>query len=95
MEPLKTPHGRNPSVRGRLWRAVNPERVAEVEKLGNELMHARWVVKTAKAGGSAGHWSPYARQLTTQRQGWARVARCDGPMEHQINRHLVKNMPYT
>ena len=50
--PARTPDGRYIIVRGRLWRAANPDLPeAERQRWVNALMDARRAVKAAKASG--------------------------------------------
>jgi hypothetical protein len=96
MDQLTTPDGRYIVVRGRLWRAANPN-VPEDERaaLVNKLMAARREVGIA------------TRQADTKRLAQARAAVNEskvalgerGPVwwddgAKDFNRYLVKNTPY-
>lgn len=94
--PLTTPDGRYLIVRGRLWRATNPNLSAEVrEALVHDLMVARRQVKTAKQAADA-HLLADARAAVNA----AKIALGErGPVwwndgAPDFNRHLVKNTPY-
>jgi hypothetical protein len=91
---LNTPDGRYILVRGRLWRAANPNLRESVRKaLVAELMDARRAIKTADKG------SPEMR-AARKRVDAAKVALGergapwwnDGTPD--LNRRLVKNTPY-
>ncbi len=96
VQPLTTPDGRYVIVRGRLWRAANPNLSDESRAAFiSQLMEARREVKTAR------------RELNAERLAKARSAVnaakialgergpiwwTDGAKD--FNRHLVQNTPY-
>jgi len=96
MEQLKTPDGRYIVVRGRLWRAANPNlTMTALESLVSSLMSARREVRDA------------AKSHETVRLAVARAAVHEaktalgerGPVwwddgAKDLNRHLVKNTAY-
>lgn len=96
MSQLFTPDGRYLIVRGRLWRASNPELSAERrELLVSQLMDARRQVKTALAAKdsvalAAARGAVHSAKVALGERGpvwWA-----DGTRD--FNRHFVKNSPY-
>ena len=95
MAPVHTPDGRYLVVRGRLWRASNPNLPQEVRaRLVRELMHARREVKDALK-------SADSRRLATARASVnaAKLALGErGPVwwddGAEFDRHLVMNTPY-
>jgi hypothetical protein len=96
LKPLTTPDGRYLVVRGRLWRAANPNlSLEENTRLVGELMDARRLVKTAGRARDP-------EQLATARNAVnaAKVALGErGPVwwtdgTKDFNRHLAKNTPY-
>lgn len=96
MDPPQTPDGRYIVVRGRLWRAANPNLpVGERERFVQSLMAARREVKAAKAMNEAGRLAA-ARRLVNE----AKVALGErGPVwwtdgAKDFNRYLVRNTPY-
>ncbi len=96
VEPLQTPDGRYIIVRGRLWRAANPNLpVEEREALVRTLMAARRAVRAAQVDGDAAGLS--ADRATVDAAKIALGER--GPVWWQdgaedLNRHLVRNTPY-
>ncbi len=96
MDPLTTPDGRYFIVRGRLWRATNPNLGEQVrQRLVNDLMDARRAVKTAKASGDADALATARRAVDSAKRGLGErgpVWWSDG--ERDWNRCLVKNSPY-
>lgn len=96
MHPLLTPDGRYLVVRGRLWRASNPQLApAEREAWVQRLMAARRAVRKAIS-------SDDAEELARARGAIdeAKVALGErGPVwwsdgAPDLNRHLVTNSPY-
>lgn len=96
MKPVTTPDGRYIIVRGRLWRAANPDLAPELRaKLVGDLMDARRAVK------AAGRMKDMER-MTVARSAVdaAKVALGErGPVwwtdgARDFNRHMVKNTPY-
>jgi hypothetical protein len=96
LKPLTTPDGRYLVVRGRLWRAANPNlSLEENTRLVGELMDARRLVKTAGRVRDP-------EQMATARNAVnaAKVALGErGPVwwtdgTKDFNRHLAKNTPY-
>ena len=94
MKPLTTPDGRYLVVRGRLWRAANPNLSPEEHtRLVGELMDARRQVKVVRRA---------AEQLAAARNAVnaAKVALGErGPVwwtdgTKDFNRYLAKNTPY-
>ncbi|ANY18559.1 hypothetical protein A6F68_00023 [Tsuneonella dongtanensis] len=81
-------------MRGRLWRASNPElEPGERERLVHELMDARRAVRAARA-------DPDALRLARSRVHAAKAALGErGPVwwsdgAPDFNRHLARNTPY-
>jgi hypothetical protein len=96
MEQLLTPDGRYIVVRGRLWRATNPNLPADVrDALVHDLMNARREVRAASRSGQADRLKKARAAVQT-----AKVALGErGPVwwpdgAEDFNRHLVKNTPY-
>ncbi len=96
MPPLLTPDGRYLIVRGRLWRATNPNlHPATRQQLVGELMSAR----RAKAAAIRAH-DPSASEQARQAVDRAKHALGErGPVwwtddAPDLNRHLVRNTPY-
>ena len=95
MKQVQTPDGRYFVVRGRLWRAANPNLPEEVRtRLVRELMRARREVKESKR-------SKDAQGLAAARASVdaAKIALGErGPVwwddNTDFNRHLVTNTPY-
>ncbi len=96
MNPLVTPDGRYIIVRGRLWRAANPNLPLEVHAgLVSALMDARRRVKSATRQQdadllAAARAAVDAAKVSLGERGpvwWT-----DGSRD--FNRHLVKNTPY-
>lgn len=92
--PLFTPDGRYLIVRGRLWRAANPElSKADHAQFVSELMSARRAVKAAGD-------DPARLAFARQRVNAAKVALGErGPVWWRDNapdyhRHRVENSPY-
>ena len=81
-------------VRGRLWRATNPNLADdERQRLVDELMHARRAVRDAKGDNealAAARTRVHAAKVALGERGpvwWE-----DGAPDY--NRHLAKNTPY-
>jgi hypothetical protein len=96
MTPLTTPDGRYIVVRGRLWRATNPNLSAEVRAaLVHDLMVARREVKTALRSGQVDRLATARAAVQS-----AKVALGErGPVwwtdgAQDFNRCLVENTPY-
>lgn len=94
--PLKTPDGRYIVVRGRLWRASNPNLQGEErERLIKALMDARRAVKTAKSAKDEA-----AENRAHAAVDDAKVALGErGPVWWQdgapdLNRHMAGTSPY-
>ncbi|RJY09284.1 hypothetical protein [Aurantiacibacter aquimixticola] len=94
--PERTPDGRYIIVRGRLWRASNPDLSEEKRQaLVNDLMNARRAVRDAlqaedKAAEKAARAKVRAAKIALGERGpvwWD-----DGAPDY--NRKLVKNTPY-
>lgn len=90
---MLTPDGRYIIVRGRLWRASNPQLTDDVrERLVSELMNARRAVKAAKEQAelrvARARVDAAKRALGERGEPWW----TDGAPDY--NRHLVKNTPY-
>ncbi len=94
--PLTTPDGRYVVVRGRLWRAANPNLSPEVRAaLVNDLMAARREVRAAARAADAERLADaragvHAAKVALGERGpvwWADGAR-------DFNRHLVENTSY-
>ncbi|GIL38293.1 hypothetical protein [Roseiterribacter gracilis] len=95
-DPLRTPDGRYIIIRGRLWRAANPNlSSAERERLTRELMEARRDVARAKKRSD-----PALRLEARVRVDDAKTALGErGPVwwndgTPDYNRRLVHNTPY-
>ena len=96
MNPLITPDGRYLVVRGRLWRATNPNlRAAARDALVKDLMDARREVKAAGRSGdkrrlATARAAVNAAKISLGERG--AVWWTDGAKD--FNRHLVKNTVY-
>lgn len=93
---LLTPDKRYIVVRGRLWRATNPNLTA-TERAGwvEALMEARRKVHAAMRSGEATSLSKAHRAVDAAKQGLGErgpVWWADGGKDY--NRYLVKNTPY-
>ena len=96
MKTLNTPDGRYLVVRGRLWRAANPNlSLEEHMRLVDELMDARRQVKAASRAEDPERFAVARKAVNT-----AKVALGErGPVwwtdgTRDFNRHLAKNTPY-
>lgn len=91
-----TPDNRYIVVRGRLWRAANPNLPAEVkDQLVHELMDARRAVKAAQNAQDAPALKKARHAVNTAKIALGErgeVWWTDGSPDY--NRHLVKNTPY-
>ena len=93
---LITPDGRYIVVRGRLWRAANPNLSASLRAaLVHDLMMARREVRAAMRSGQAERLAKaraavHASKVALGERG--HVWWDDGAKD--FNRHLVKNTPY-
>ena len=96
MSPPLTPDGRYLVVRGRLWRAANPDLSPALrESLVQSLMQARRDVHAAQRAGDAealrnARAAVHAAKVALGERGppwWT-----DGAKDY--NRHLAKNTPY-
>jgi hypothetical protein len=91
-QPPHTPDDRYFVVRGRLWRATNPElEEAKRERLVSELMDARRRVRTpdeAKRAAARRDVDAAKRALGERGPVWW----TDGAPDY--NRHMAKNTPY-
>lgn len=96
MPQLKTPDGRYLIVRGRLWRATNPQLPeGERERLVHLLMDARRAVKSAQTAADQNALADARRQVDAAKRALGErgpVWWTDGAKDY--NRHLVKNSPY-
>ena len=94
--PLRTPDKRYIIVRGRLWRATNPELSAEVrESLTHALMDARRAVAAAKRSGRPSDLESARKRVDAAKVGLGER----GPVwwsdaSPDYTRYLVKNTPY-
>lgn len=96
MDKLTTDDGRYIVVRGRLWRAANPDLAPEVRAaLVSDLMRARREVKAAKDANDAARLTEARKAVNA-----AKIALGErGPLWWQdgtrdFNRHRVENTPY-
>lgn len=95
MKPVHTPDGRYLVVRGRLWRAANPNLPDDVRtNLVHELMQARRAVKEAIHSND-----PQRLAAARAAVNAAKIALGErGPVwwddGTEFNRHLVTNTPY-
>ena len=95
MNPLRTPDGRYLIVRGRLWRASNPNLPEAVRtKLVRELMRARREVKESLESNDEKRLAAARASVDA-----AKVALGErGPVwwddDSRYDRHLVTNTPY-
>ena len=96
LDPVLTPDGRYLVVRGRLWRASNPNlTAARRAALVDELMAARRAVKAALHAGHAGQLALARQAVNAAKIGLGErgpVWWTDGARDY--NRHLVQNSPY-
>ena len=95
MKPVRTPDGRYLVVRGRLWRASNPDLPEETRtRLVHELMQARREVKESMRAKDETRLVAARASVDA-----AKVALGErGPVwwddDIEFDRHLVKNTPY-
>src|SRR5687768_15451199 len=92
-DPARTPDGRYLVVRGRLWRAANPN-LPEVERqrLVDALMNARRAVRSALRSGDAEALAAARRAVQAAKEGLGErgpVWWTDGAPD--LNRRLVRN----
>lgn len=94
--PLRTPDGRYLVVRGRLWRATNPDLPAEArDALVHALMDARRAVKAALRTRDAMQLKAARGEVDAAKTGLGERGAVwwnDGAPD--FNRHLIKNTPY-
>jgi hypothetical protein len=96
MKQLTTPDGRYIVVRGRVWRAANPNLSPEVRAaLVKDLMTARREVKAAMQDADAARLTMARAAVNAAKVGLGER----GPVWWQdgakdLNRHLVENTPY-
>jgi hypothetical protein len=96
VESLLTPDGRYIVVRGRLWRAANPDISPDQrDLLVQALMSARREVKAARAAKDADRLARARQAVLAAKVGLGER----GPVWWQdgaedFSRHLVKNTPY-
>jgi hypothetical protein len=95
-QPATTPDGRYIVVRGRLWRASNPQLPPHVkEALTAELMDARRAVKAALASGDANALRSARARVQAAKEALGErgaVWWTDGAPD--LNRRLIGNTPY-
>lgn len=95
--PLRTPDGRYLVVRGRLWRATNPDLPAEArDALVHALMDARRAVKAALRTRDAMQLKAARGEVDAAKTGLGERGAVwwnDGAPD--FNRHLIKNTPLT
>ena len=96
MEQVTTPDGRYIIVRGRLWRAANPNLSPEVRTaLVTDLMNARREARAAMGEDNANRLAKARAAVNA-----AKIALGErGPVwwddgAEDFNRHLVENTPY-
>lgn len=91
-----TPDGRYLVVRGRLWRATNPNLPVEVRSgLVDALMDARRQVRAARRSGDPEQLAAARRAVNTAKTALGErgpVWWTDGAKD--FNRHLARNTPY-
>lgn len=96
MNPPTTPDGRSFVVRGRLWRATNPDLPETVRSaLVQQLMNARRAGKSARANKDAPALAQARAEVNIAKISLGErgaVWWTDGAKDS--NRHLVKNTPY-
>ena len=96
LDPILTPDGRYLVVRGRLWRASNPNlSAARRAALVDELMAARRAVKAALHDKQSPQLALARQAVNAAKIGLGErgpVWWTDGARDY--NRHLVKNSPY-
>lgn len=96
MQTLTTPDGRYIIVRGRLWRAANPDLTPALRsKLVDDLMRARREVKAAGRAKDPQRLAEARMAVDAAKVGLGErgpVWWTDGAKD--FNRHLVKNSPY-
>ena len=96
MTPPITPDGRYFVVRGRLWRATNPNLdPAECTRLVQELMQARRAKAAAMRAGDAAAREQARRAVDATKHALGErgpVWWTDG--DPDLNRHMARNTPY-
>ncbi len=94
--PLRTPDGRYIVVRGRLWRAADPELPpADRQRLVDQLMAARRAVRTALRSGDREALVSARAGVQSAKEGLGERGPVwweDGAPD--LNRRLAKNSPY-
>ncbi|MEB3416600.1 hypothetical protein VCJ71_11020 [Alteriqipengyuania sp. WL0013] len=94
--PKRTPDGRYIIVKGRLWRAANPNlQEKERQRLVDTLMDARRAVKAAKASGDDAVLKAARAEVHAAKVGLGErgpVWWTDGAPDY--NRKMVENTPY-
>ena len=94
--PLRTPDGRYIVVRGRLWRAMNPDLAPdEAQKWVDLLMEARRAVGTAGRDGDASAVQCARKQVDVAKHALGErgpVWWTDGAPD--LNRHMAHTTPY-
>ncbi|MCC8687310.1 hypothetical protein ABFU27_11025 [Xanthomonas campestris pv. raphani] len=94
--PLRTPDGRYLVVRGRLWRATNPDLPAEArDALVHALMDARRAVKAALRTRDAMQLKAARDEVDAAKTGLGERGAVwwnDGAPD--FNRHLIRNTHY-
>jgi len=96
LDPITTPDGRYIVVRGRLWRAANPNLSEEFRSdLVSALMDARRKVKAANRAHDHQRLANARHAVNAAKIGLGERGPAwwtDGARD--FNRHLVKNTPY-
>jgi len=94
--PLTTPDGRYIVVRGRLWRATNPDlSTADREALVDRLMAGRRAVARAQADNDPNALAAARGDVEAAKVGLGErgpVWWTDGAPD--LNRHMARNTPY-
>ncbi|HEY0148056.1 MAG TPA: hypothetical protein VGB70_03555 [Allosphingosinicella sp.] len=96
MRAATTPDGRYIVVRGRLWRAADPQLAPEVrQELVHKLMDARRAVKAALHAGDPAALAVARSQVQAAKEGLGErgpVWWTDGAPD--LNRRMIANTPY-
>jgi hypothetical protein len=95
MKPLHTPDGRYLVVRGRLWRATNPNLPEELrERLVRELMQARREVKESLRSKDEKRLASARAAVDAAKAALGERGPAWWDDDTDFHRHLVKNTPY-